>query len=70
MCITNSKGSDQRIYKFIFVSLERTSNNNNINNNNNNNHLYFTRVTQSNTRFDFRCGKIKQLGWDARGPVK
>ena len=27
-----------------------------VNNNNNNNHLYFTRVTQSNTRFDFRCG--------------
>ena len=26
------------------------------NNNINNNHLYFTRVTQSNTRFDFRCG--------------
>ena len=28
----------------------------NNNNNNNNNNLYFTRVTQSNTRFDFRCG--------------
>ena len=26
------------------------------NNNNNNNNLYFTRVTQSNTGFDFRCG--------------
>ena len=30
------------------------------NNNNNNKDLYFTRVTQSNTRFDFRCtAKIK-----------
>ena len=29
---------------------------NNNNNNNNNNNLYFTRVTQSNTIFDFRCG--------------
>ena len=25
-------------------------------NNNNNNNLYITRVTQSNTGFDFRCG--------------
>ena len=34
------------------------NNNNNSNNNDNdsNNHLYFTRVTQSNTGFDFRCG--------------
>ena len=35
--------------------LWKTSNNNN-NNNNNDNNLYFKRVTQSNTRFDFRCG--------------
>ena len=37
------------------------NNNNNYNNNNNNyyyyyNNLYVTRVTQSYTRFDFRCG--------------
>ena len=30
--------------------------NNNNNNNNDNNNLYFARVTQSNTRFYFRCG--------------
>ena len=34
------------------------NNNNNDNNNNNNNNLYFTRVTQSNTAFDFRCGPL------------
>ena len=32
------------------------NNNNDNNNNNNNNNLDFTRVTQSNTGFDFRCG--------------
>ena len=37
----------------LFYALTCKSNNNN---NNNNNNLYFTRVTQSNTRFDFRCG--------------
>ena len=36
------------------VSIIRMYYNNN--NNNNNNNLYFTRVTQSNTGFDFRCG--------------
>ena len=30
--------------------------NNNNNDNNNNDNLYFTRVTQSNTEFDFRFG--------------
>ena len=31
--------------------------------NNNNNHLYFTRVTQSNTGFDFRCGPVVFRGF-------
>ena len=40
------------------------NNNNNNDNNNNNNNLYFTRVTQSNTGFDFRCGPQKcATGW-------
>ena len=34
------------------------NNNNDNNNNNNNNNLYFMRVTQSNTGFDFPCGPI------------
>ena len=38
------------------VSKLNNNNNNNNNNNDNNNNLYFTRVTKSNTRFDFRCG--------------
>ena len=42
-------------------SNNNNNNNNNNNDNNNNNNLYFTRVTQSNTRFDFRCGPQKSV---------
>ena len=45
------------IIKMIMIIINDNDNNNNSNNNNNdNNNLYFTRETQSNTGFDFRCG--------------
>ena len=50
-------GIDKRhLNLFYFWTFGNNNNTNNNNNNNNNNHLYFMRVTQSNTRFDFHCG--------------
>ena len=43
----------------LVIMITNNNNNNNSNNDDNNNNvdnLYFTRVTQSNTRFDFHCG--------------